>query len=454
MSERLQSLASRLVLGTERAPGMGELEPEEGLLDELALAAFGERCGQELARVEAPESVSVPPSDPRPQAPRRADRLLGRLLERGRGSTELEAWIRVCTQAGFRPSPGHLPRLLDLALEDPRLLEPLARLWGPRGTWLAARVERWSRFSTPSSEQIEQMRAAWDASDAGRKMAWLERWPVGPSTEIDFERALDDRVKPVRALAAKRLIEWPESALLARLQSALVGMVRRSSDGLELRPPSHLAPSLERDGIEADPPTKDRRSGWVSQILARVPVSLSEQILQGSPAELVQRAGRSKDGLHFLLGWSASALRAEDQPWLEALAGLEGPADGEVLAALEPRRFDRVARRRLAQGRGVRLLAAMATHPTRPTAALVLELTERSIRARLGARIPWHGLFVRLANGVVFERPDDAERLLAGWDAAYARVGGELGPALARGLEQLERRRALERAFTSPSDGR
>lgn len=358
----LAELRTAALVGTARHPApvppveLGVLPPdglssEESLLEQAALADAATRAARRATTLDAADLPEPAAPDEAPQATGDAARLLDLLLTQPPVGLDLRNqlvvdWLRFAEASGQRVPHRLLPRLLELADTRFSVAERLHPAIGVRGRWLedlkagAPAAERtasadWTELksadATTELERLrredpaaarEQLASHWDTLAARERAAHLATFAtnLADGDEELLERALDDKAKSVRDVAAGLLDTLPASARAGRMADRLSpllhlkGVLRKQFEiGL---PPEPDAAAL-RDGI---PP--DRRTGEPDR-LARL-----DAVVRGAPLGVWTTAsGRSPAATLALLKGetrvletvlATAALRA-DLDWVRAM---------------------------------------------------------------------------------------------------------------------------------------
>ena len=331
-----------------------EAPPERRLLSQAAVLGAWVRAGTLPAA--RPIAAGPPaPDDDLPVAPPSAVALLSTMLL-GEHLGVLPEWLDRAASTGVRVPPMMIPPLLDLARTSAALRPGVVRVVGGRGRWLAARNPEWSwvegaaddttpdawetgspaeraaalhamRRADPDSAR-ERLAETWRTeSAAGRAtlLAALETG-LGAADEPFLERALDDRGREVRTVAAELLATLPGSALVARMTARAAAALRHEPGRLLRRARLVVtlpdAPDSEavRDGVQPTPPTRvGERAWWLAQIVAGVPPRTWTDAWSMSAARAVELARETEWVEPLADGWARAALRHRDAEWAEAL---------------------------------------------------------------------------------------------------------------------------------------
>lgn len=380
-------LTSAALLGTaRRAPDLARLaapvaeiaahlpaDPAVRLLESAALQDVFVRGGHLASTASVPEPAA---DDPRSLLPRAAaDRLARMVRER---SPFLPEWFAAATPHDYRAPDALCAQLLEQAERSAEHREPLLRLAGTRGRWLAERHPQWRNLlrehdsATPAA-QVWQYgrapeRAAWltelrrTDADAARE-ALAAAWPkesgplkaellavladgISRADEPLLEAGLDDRRADVRRTAAGLLSLLPESALAKR-------MARRAGTWLRVEHrllhtelvvalPDTLDDAARRDGISDGGVefgyrwggAPDRTAGRLRQLAAATPLTHWTRVL-GGPGKTVKARVDDRFRQPVFDGWVDAALAQRDSAWARALFDAGVPTDLAMLRRRE-----------------------------------------------------------------------------------------------------------------------
>lgn len=326
------------------------------LLESVALQDCFARGGVSADRAERSEVAS---DDERPLLPAAAGaRLFDMLAD---NSAFLEEWFALVAPRDFRAADGLVSVLLERAKALAPHREPLLRLAGARGRWLAAQHPGWRSLVRAAADD----ESVWSHGRAAERRGWLtqlrQRDPAaarealagswgkesGPGKaellavladglsiddEALLEIALDDRRAEVRRLAADLLGQLPDSAFAAR-------MAERAGAWLSFGPrlvrpqlvttgPGVLDDAARRDGVgdsfgytayRADG-APDLSTEWLHRVVAATPLRHWERLL-GSPEAAVHASmAKSVRGPMFA-GWTDAVLAQRNPEWAAALFG-------------------------------------------------------------------------------------------------------------------------------------
>ncbi|WP_433591577.1 DUF5691 domain-containing protein [Nocardia sp. CA-145437] len=349
-------------------------DPAVVLLESIALQDCFARGGVTAGSGERGAAAS---DDERPLLPAAAGARLVDMLSDN--SSFLEEWFALAAPRDFRAPDGLVSVLLDRAKALAPHREPLLRLAGARGRWLAGQHPGWKSLVRAAAEDD----SVWSHGRTTERRSWLaqlrQRDPaaasavlagswgtesgpgkadllavladgLSPADEPLLETALDDRRAEVRRLAADLLGRLPDSAFARRMSqraSAWLSFGARPVTPLLVTTgPGVLDDAARRDGVgDSFGYTAYRAGGapdlateWLHRVVAATPLRHWERLL-GSPEEAVRVS--MADGVRgpMFAGWTDAALAQGDPAWARALFGaISGPAardaDSDKLRAL------------------------------------------------------------------------------------------------------------------------
>ena len=373
----LAELRTAALVGTARHPAppppseLGVRPPEglsgeDSLLDQASLADAITRASRVSTAPDSADQPEPAPPDDAPEASGEAARLLDLLLTQPPVGLELRSllvadWLQLAQAFGRRVPHRLLPMLLTLADTKPGVAALLHPAIGARGRWLQdlkaggtepqpTTVPDWTelksadattelerlRHSEPAAAR-EQLAAHWETLGARERAAHLATFAtnLGDDDEDLLERALDDKAKSVREVAAGLLDRLPASARAGRMAARLLPLLRvkgvlRKQFEIDL-PPEPDAAAL-RDGIAPDPRSGEPdRLGRLDAVVRGAPLDLWTATAGRSPAATVVLLKGEKRVLETIL--ATAALRA-DLDWVRAL--LEVRVDLRLLNCLPP----------------------------------------------------------------------------------------------------------------------
>ncbi|MFF0528857.1 DUF5691 domain-containing protein [Nocardia amikacinitolerans] len=325
----------------------------------------------------APQAATVPPpapDDDRAQLPRAAAvRLADMLRDRSRFLPE---WFAAVAPHDFRAPDALAAQLLESADAQPGLREPLLRLAGERGRWLAQWHPEWRNLLSEfvidtDSEEI------WRYGSATQRRDWLARlrardadaaraaltdtWGaetgqvkaellavladgIGAADEPLLETALDDRRAEVRRTAAGLLALLPDSAFAERMLRRAADWIVADADRtrLSIELPDPLDADVRRDGI-TDRAVEfsyrwngvpDVTAGRLRQLVAATPLRHWAAAL-GAPEHAVRIAVDDRFRQPLFDGWVDAALAQQDSSWAAALFANGVPSDTALLRRRE-----------------------------------------------------------------------------------------------------------------------
>ncbi|WP_433759250.1 DUF5691 domain-containing protein [Nocardia sp. CA-135398] len=348
-------------------------DPALLLLESAALRGAFARGGISASTATKPEPAM---DDARRLLPRAAASRLARLL-RDR-SPFLPEWFAAAVPFDYRAPDALCASLLEQAKANAELREPLLRLAGIRGRWLADQHPDWRDLVRrgPSDAPTEQ---SWLFGQPPERRAWLTglrhrdakaarealtaAWPkesgplkaellavladgISADDEPLLETALDDRRSDVRRVAAGLLPLLPNSAFTQR-------MTRRASawvtvehlllhPNLVVRIPEELDDADRRDGINDRTVeftyrwdgAPDLRAGRLRQLVAATPLTHWESEL-GAPDKATRAKISDRFRQPLFDGWVDAALAQQDPAWARALFDAGVPTDLAMLRRRE-----------------------------------------------------------------------------------------------------------------------
>jgi hypothetical protein len=358
----LTDLRTAALVGTARHPAppppleLGVRPPEglsieESLLDQAALADAVIRASRSSAPLDAANLPEPAPSDDAPQTSGEAARLLDLLLTQPPVGLELRNqlvadWLQLAGSSGRRVPHRLLPLLLSLADTRPGVAAHLHPAIGTRGRWLqdlqagdceanAPRENDWAELkSADATAQLENLRRTdpasareqlathWDALGARERAAHLATFAANLQDDDEelLERALDDKAKSVREVAAGLLDRLPSSSRAGRMAARLRPLLRikgvlRKQFEIDL-PPEPDAAAL-RDGIPPDPRSSEPdRLGRLDAVVRGAPLEVWTTTAGRSPAAAVALLKGETRVLETIL---ATAVLRADLDWVRAL---------------------------------------------------------------------------------------------------------------------------------------
>ncbi|WP_028477279.1 SWIM zinc finger family protein [Nocardia sp. CNY236] len=381
---RNRELTSVALLGTaRRAPDLATMapiaaaaaaqlstDPALRLLESVALDDLFLRGGITPVPACTPEPAA---SDPRQRLPRpAATRLAGMLGFDHSGLRFLNEWLAAAAVHDYRAPDDLCDLLLDNAEIHTSQREPLLRLAGVRGAWLASQHPVWQ-----SSTQAEPCTDTWQFGRPPQRRNWLgelrrrdpeaartrltEAWPKesGPAKaellavltdgltladEPLLEIALDDRRPDVRRTAVGLLARLPDSAFAQRMCARAHAWLH-----IDHRPPhTHMGVALpatvdaaaRRDGITGREfaynwdGAPDVTAKHLRQLVAATPLTHWAQAL-GTAAAAAKVVITDRFRGPVFDGWLDAALAHRDPEWARVLFAAGVPTDVALLRRRE-----------------------------------------------------------------------------------------------------------------------
>ncbi|WP_157535035.1 DUF5691 domain-containing protein [Nocardia inohanensis] len=349
-------------------------DPAVVLLETVALQDCFARGGVLAGRAEVGAAAG---EDGRAVLPGAAAARLAGLL--AGNSPFLAEWFEAVRPYDYRVPDGLVSIVLERAKGLAAHREPLLRLAGARGRWLAERHPGWRTLVRADIEDAsvwshgraaerrqwlaqlrrqdpeaarEALAASWDTESGAGKAELLAVLGDGlsPADENLLEAALDDRRAEVRRLAADLLGRLPESAFAGRMAQR-AGAWLNFGKGV-IRPqltttgPGVLDDSARRDGVgDSYGYTSYRADGapdlsgeWLQRVVAGTPLRHWERAL-GSAEQAMDIAVAEEIRGALFAGWSDATLAQRDPEWARVLfanyaATPAGAADSDKLREL------------------------------------------------------------------------------------------------------------------------
>lgn len=372
----LADLRTSALLGTGRraAPlppadlGFGPpdgLSREESLLDQAALADVVTRAVRRPRIVDTADLPDPAPADDAPEARGEAARLLDLLLTQPPVGVELRSqlvsdWLQLAGASGRRVPHRSIPALLALADTHRGVAEHIHPAIGARGRWLQSLTRPmdsspkpkttidWAELRTADATvELERLRRSdpasardqlathWDTLSARERTACLGVFGTNlqSADEVLLDRALDDKAKSVRDVAAALLDGLPTSARAQRMAARLRPLVRVKGllrKQFEIDLPPDPDPAALRDGIAPAPRAGEPdRLGRLDTIIRGAPLDVWETVAGRSPAATLALLDGEPRVIDTIV--AAAVLRA-DARWARAL--LDVRTDARLLSCL------------------------------------------------------------------------------------------------------------------------
>ncbi|RDI68678.1 SWIM zinc finger family protein [Nocardia pseudobrasiliensis] len=332
------------------AVAAGTGDSAEALLDTTIAYDLYRRGGVSPTAVTLPEPA---PDDPRPRLPARAAARLARML--AEGSPFLAEWFDIVAPREVRAPDALCSLLLDQAKTRATLREPLLRLAGARGRWLAGRNPQWRNLVRAEADDA----SAWSHGRPIERRAWLtalrERdpkaaretlsgsWRAEPGSaradllavladrltgddEPLLESALDDPRADVRRVAADLLARLPESALAERMRQRAARWITLRDYRLVVDLPAALDDSARRDGLAdrtTDTPYRadgvpDIAAEWLRRLVAATPLRHWDELFAEPERALTVPMDDRVLGPMFA-GWADAARSQREPRWAAVL---------------------------------------------------------------------------------------------------------------------------------------
>ncbi len=324
-----------------------------------------------------------------PRVSVQAGALLHRLLE-GEHTHLMAEWLSLAAGTNQLAPPESLPALLSLGASQPEVHEPILRVLGRRGLWLAAQNSDWSwvagvgtdeavwhtggpparrlflrqlRRSQPA-RALELLAATWKEETPDDRAAFIAELETGlsPGDEDFLEAALDDKRKEVRRAAAFLLARLPASAFVSRMIERAQPLLKftPAEPGKFLKLKAAKKPSLEitlpagcdramlRDGVEPKPPKGfGEKIWWLTQMLETVPIMHWVQLWHTTPVDILAASRQGEWKKELFAAWTRAAVRQQNAAWAGPLfeAALEAKCFDKLADLLRPMPTDQVEMR-------------------------------------------------------------------------------------------------------------
>lgn len=526
-----EDLVTTALLGTDRRPpadgAPGRTAPV-ALLDAAALETVRRRAGlRPASAAPRPEPAA---EDQRPALPAAAARRLALLLadrsgtgggRRGAAPDLMELlpqWLATANARGYAAPPAILPALLDVARGRTDLRPAALAFAGPRGLWLARLNQDWRfalraapgggaalpdlddaatiqrlwgeglfaervallagiRASRPAAAR-ELLTATWPTERAEDRLLFLDSLRSGLSAadEPFLERALADRSRNVRAMAAELLSALPESALAARMAVRAGACVTvdhtHDTPTITVEAPFECDATMERDGVVAKPPAgRGERSWWLGQLVEAAPLGTWSRRLGGrTPQELVALPVADGWLAELHAAWCRAAVRQRDAEWSRALLGTpaapEAGGPGAVSLAERAKLLDTLGDKERADwvagfvavhglSEAFQLLGVCAVPWAEPLGRAVVDALDI---ARDGGSYPWSfsgvmGLAERCLDPAEASRLDGLLAVPEEGEDASPGAGGYWAEAFQRLVTTLRLRADITRELDAPPGG-
>ncbi len=281
------------------------------------------------------------------------------MILNGEYSAIISEWLKVLAESGKVVSPRYLPDLLNLGKRQHNLRKDILPVLGKRGIWLAMQNPEWNYVigenidKTWKNGSLEvrknllkelreldaekgrtRLQNIWSKQKAQERASLLEMLEYGLSIddEIFLEDCLDDRSKLVRDVAARLLVQIPDSKLVKRMISRVRPLLSLDSNRIEIVLPKECTLEMIQDGIDESKyiPSLGEKASLLLQMLSSVPPSIWSNDWRKTPDELIKIVGKNKWEKLFLSAWVTATIRSQNTSWAEALLKVSGKLSKKI----------------------------------------------------------------------------------------------------------------------------
>lgn len=371
------------LLGTDRSSAVPTIEdgPVGALL--AGIATSEQSNAQKLLRTAAvlsvcqrtgyePMLVEAPPAGPAAKERENAARssMLEPVLALASRRPVHEA-LTMMADAGLRIPAPLLRQVLDMGSKSVELREPIVRVLGERGRWLASQDaswayarsaaenvdddQKWSHGSLKQRVDVLKRQRSTDPEAARRRVVEevtqlspgeraqlfaAMRVNLSAADEPDLNKLLADRAREPRRVIAGLLATIPQSAYAQRMQARLAPLVRKKGGVLgvggswQVDPPEKIDDSWKADGLVSDKPVNSplgERAWWLQQLIAASHPAWWCEHTGLLPDELVRWAIKSQWADSIISGWLQALEVIDAADWPQAL--LEHARKKDLLSA-------------------------------------------------------------------------------------------------------------------------
>lgn len=321
-----------------------------------------------------------------------------RLLLDQYSQTLLPLWLKAVAEAGRRVPETAVPMLLEFVENRHDLRADVVAVIGHRGRWLALQNPDWSFaadgdvadialdklkdiFETGTTEErLSALREARrNAPEAAREMVastWAEdshdvkvkflEVLAGGLTMADEpfleEKALDDKRKEVRLVAARLLATLTESRFHKRMVERALPLLKVKTVLLvkkefDISLPQSADAAMLRDGFtkKGAQLTPEDRQEWMFYLMSAIDPSVWEREFKMTPEEIVQSPQPPN---YIRVGWAAAAALHKNTKWIEAFCSSDRPPPNyvDLIVSSTPEVRERTISKMIAKNGGQILL--------------------------------------------------------------------------------------------------
>ena len=352
----MPDLHRTILLGLQRVdwPQEAGQSAEAHLLGALARQAVAGKAGWEPSPLTAEERPLSVVEEEQPWVDLEAARSLEALLS-GKRPLLLVEWLALAQRYAQLVRPVHLPRLLNLALQQPLPEALLLTAIGERGRWLATQHPQWQALLPPveadwklgQTRQRQRYLRRLRQQDPGaalaqlepllKKRAYAQLERLLPELEVGLSENDLPWLEPLAAVKASGLRSTvfrllgalPNSSLGQAARPLARQSLRREGDDLVISlPRADDLPWLK--GYQPLTPDSGRKHSWAPgghsqllvKLLATVPLVEWPTHLAFSPEQLIRKLPDHIWGEALYQSWTLAAWQQQDPTWATQLLRL------------------------------------------------------------------------------------------------------------------------------------
>ncbi|MDF2191199.1 DUF5691 domain-containing protein [Paraflavitalea sp. CAU 1676] len=368
--EMWQEMLNAAMMGTDkRPPGVESLTPdlqeavslivqqtdadrEEQFLRIASLAFNYRQCGVSPMKNAAQEGLVAGEEDKAYCTPQ-ALQVLKDIIEEDNVAL-LQRWLQECVDREQLIHPELLPAMLSQGKQHKKLQTLLGHCCGKRGAWLGRFNPEWN-FSIEVADtevwqtgSLEQRKAALQDmrnTDPALGREWLQKtWPqedantktellamlvtnIGAEDAPFLEGLAGEKSKKVKEQAVSLLRRIPSSSVVQLYEQVLRQSISYKKEKvlpglsskhlLDIQLPSTIDEQVFKSGIEklSDKKGVSDEDFIVYQLAACVPPSIWEQLLGGSPEEVIAVLKKDVKGKYLIASIAQAIVQFNDRTW-------------------------------------------------------------------------------------------------------------------------------------------